>query len=471
MSLALALGLTAALAGDVLGWRRDGTGVFPDTTPPTTWSSIRGVVWKVALPSRSNASPIVVGDQVFVTAEPTALIAVRASDGVVLWRRDHGVEVTLKTPAEREAALREIAEIPGLRQAVMAGQRVVSDLRRQLRSGGSTPDLLARIDAATKDLYTRQGRLSALEARYPTPPAEQSSEYASGFVGFSSSTPVSDGRRVYVVYANGVVAARDLDGDLAWATWIGHPASSMRGYHEGHAASPVLAGGVLVVGLGSLTGIDAATGAIRWRGKPYEDFGTPAVVQAGAEWVVVTPGGDVVRARDGAALAGLGRTLWYTGPVPHPGGVWVVGNHTSDTATAADYAITPSGASLAASSRWTAALPTDRYYGAPAPYAGLLHAVTRHGQVMAIQGASGVVSFRETFDLGSVGEIYASPSIAGGLLFLTSDAGNTLVLRPTPTGYQRVAVNPLEELRSSLVFSGRDLYARGMKYLWKIRGG
>ena len=465
------LWLSVALGGDVLGWRRDGTGVFPDATPPTRWSTTESVAWKTPMPARSNASPIVVGGTVFVTAEPTALIAVRSSDGAVLWRRDHGVEITRKTQAERDLAKREMAEIPTLRVAVRDGQRAVSELRRAARAGGSTPDLLARIDAATKDLYAKQGRLDALEARYPTPPEEQSSEYASGFVGFSSSTPVSDGRRVYVVFANGVVAARELDGTLAWATWVGAPATSMRGYHEGHAASPVIAGGVLVVGIGALTGLDLATGVVRWRGAAYEDFGTPAVVQVGADAVVVTPGGDVVRGRDGLKLGSLGRTLWYTGPLPRPGGVWLVGNHTSDTASGSDYTLGLNGSALSTSSRWTAALPTDRYYGAPAPWGGLLNMVSRHGQVLALHASGGAVAFRETFDLGAVGEIYSSPCVAGDLLFITSDAGNTLVLRVTPQGYQRVGVNPLEELRSSLVFSGRDVYARGMKYLWKLRGG
>lgn len=464
------LWLSVALGGDVLGWRRDGTGVFPDATPPTHWSTTDSVAWKVAMPARSNASPILVGGTVFVTAEPTALLAVRASDGVVLWRRDHGVELTRKTQAERDLAKREMAEIPGLRQAVRDGQRSVSELRRAARSGGSTPDLLARLDLATKDLYAKQGRLDTLEARYPTPPDEQSSEYASGFVGFSSSTPVSDGRRVYVVFANGVVAARELDGSLAWATWVGAPATSMRGYHEGHAASPVIAGDTLVVGLGTLVGLDLATGNLRWRGAPYEDFGTPAVVQSGVDALVVTPSGDVIRGRDGLKLGTLGRTLWYTGPVPHPGGVWLVGNHTSDTASGSDFSLAASGASVSVTSRWTSALPTDRYYGAPAPWAGLLHMVSRHGQVLALASNGGTVSYRETFDLGSVGEIYSSPCMAGGLLFITSDAGNTLVLRPTAQGYQRVGVNPLEELRSSLVFSGHDVYVRGMKYLWKLHG-
>ena len=40
----------------------------PDQHPPVQWSESENVVWKIKLPGRSHGSPIVVGDQVVVTA-------------------------------------------------------------------------------------------------------------------------------------------------------------------------------------------------------------------------------------------------------------------------------------------------------------------------------------------------------------------------------------------------------------------
>ncbi len=55
-------------------WWRGGThdGVAnPDQHPPVRWSDSENVVWKANLPGRSHGSPIVVGDQVVVTAADT----------------------------------------------------------------------------------------------------------------------------------------------------------------------------------------------------------------------------------------------------------------------------------------------------------------------------------------------------------------------------------------------------------------
>ena len=50
-------------------WRgpnRDGI-ASPDQSPPLEWSETENVLWKIEIPGRGHSSPIVVGDQVFVT--------------------------------------------------------------------------------------------------------------------------------------------------------------------------------------------------------------------------------------------------------------------------------------------------------------------------------------------------------------------------------------------------------------------
>ena len=59
-----------AYAQQAPGWRADGTGKFPEATPPLEWAKDKGVVWKTPMPKVSNASPVVVGDKLFVLAEP-----------------------------------------------------------------------------------------------------------------------------------------------------------------------------------------------------------------------------------------------------------------------------------------------------------------------------------------------------------------------------------------------------------------
>ena len=74
-----------------VGWRGDGTGVFPGATPPTSWNGIEGtnITWKADLPWWGSCSPIVVGDRVFVSVEPGALLCYGADDGKLRWHAWH----------------------------------------------------------------------------------------------------------------------------------------------------------------------------------------------------------------------------------------------------------------------------------------------------------------------------------------------------------------------------------------------
>ena len=60
-----------------------------------------------------------------------------------------------------------------------------------------------------------------------------------------------------------------------------------------------------------------------------------------------------------------------------------------------------------------------------------------------------------------------SITLAGGLLFISSDAGVTLVLEPGRE-YKEVAKNTLEPFRSTPVFQGKRLYIRAKEHLYCI---
>ena len=52
------------------------TGGTPDGDPPVSWSEQENIRWKIPIPGRGSATPIVWGDKVFVlTAEPTGVDA------------------------------------------------------------------------------------------------------------------------------------------------------------------------------------------------------------------------------------------------------------------------------------------------------------------------------------------------------------------------------------------------------------
>ena len=84
----LALGLSATVSAETVGWRMDGDGRYPDTRPPVSWSTAENVVWKTAMPSWSNASPVLLEGEslIFVLSEPDEIVAIDAKNGEIAWQ-------------------------------------------------------------------------------------------------------------------------------------------------------------------------------------------------------------------------------------------------------------------------------------------------------------------------------------------------------------------------------------------------
>ena len=84
LGLALALlGVSSNLwANDWAHWRGPtGNGVAPEATPPIKWSDTENVKWKVEVPGRSSASPIIWKDRVYVvSAVPVESASSRESE-------------------------------------------------------------------------------------------------------------------------------------------------------------------------------------------------------------------------------------------------------------------------------------------------------------------------------------------------------------------------------------------------------
>src|SRR5579863_6718317 len=97
-----------AQAGNWGHWRGpNGNGAADDASPPIEWSATKNVKWKVELPGRENSSPVVWGDQVFVTSAAPAggpkargsnlefkLVSFNRPDGKLLWEKT----ATVATP-------------------------------------------------------------------------------------------------------------------------------------------------------------------------------------------------------------------------------------------------------------------------------------------------------------------------------------------------------------------------------------
>jgi outer membrane protein assembly factor BamB len=102
---------------------------------------------------------------------------------------------------------------------------------------------------------------------------------------FAAPTPVTDGKRVYAVFATGAIAAFNLDGSSAWTEDLDVPE-----IEYGYASSPALYKNLLIVqfdqeaeGEAALIAFATETGKTVWRAKRNmgPSWGSPAVIETG----------------------------------------------------------------------------------------------------------------------------------------------------------------------------------------------
>lgn len=106
------LTMSAAIAesDDWRLWRGPGgNGIAADTAkPPASWGEERNIKWKVPIPGRGHASPIVVEDLIVIataTAEEQIAIAFDRNDGSIRWQRTlHEGEVPTELHRKNTAA-------------------------------------------------------------------------------------------------------------------------------------------------------------------------------------------------------------------------------------------------------------------------------------------------------------------------------------------------------------------------------
>jgi len=274
--------------------------------------------------------------------------------------------------------------------------------------------------------------------------------------GYSTSTPVSDGQRVYMVFGNGVVVCYDMEGNRQWAKLVDKPT------HEwGHSASPVLVEGKLVVFITKLFGLDVADGKVLWQAPAAFAWGTPIAARVGKTAVVVTPGGEIVRAADGAVLAKGIAALEYNSPILSDGVVYFIAGKSVAMKLPAEAAdkLTPE-------ILWQAPLKSDRYYASPVIHDGLIYAITQNNNFSVLDAKNGKPVYEKKLDLGD-GDIFPSITLAGNCLLVSHSNGTTLVLQPGRE-YKEIARNKLEPFRSTPVFVGDRMILRGLKNLYCI---
>lgn len=408
----LVLFCSAAAASDAEPWMQfrgpGGQGISTQTGLPTRWSAAENVAWKTRLPGPGTSSPILVGDKIYLTAYS-------------------GFNV----PGE-----------PG-------------DMRSLKRH-------LVALDRTSGKLLWKKD----IAAKLP----EQ--ERIRDDHGYASSTPASDGERIYCFFGKSGAMAFDLAGKQLWQADVG---SGLNGW--GSAASPVLYEDLVLVNASvessSLVALNKATGKEVWRARGInESWNTPvlAKTQDGKTELLVAVMGNVLGLdpQTGRQLWKCEtRIPWYMVPstvVEDGVSYWIGGR------SGAAFAVRLGGRGDVSHSHrlWTGT--TNSNVPSPLVHEGHMYwASDNQGIVYCASAKTGDVVYQER--LPRADQFYASPILADGKIYYLTRSGKTFVVAASPR-FELLATNDLRGgdergmFNAAPVVADGRLLVRSDKYLY-----
>ncbi len=425
-------------------WRGpEATGVSRHADPPLTWSEAEHVAWKVEIPGRGVASPIVWGDKVFL------LTAVAV-----------GEPAPLATP---EVSRRQPPPDRGGRRDGRGGRRGGRGAQ-EVRAQQFTVMAFDRDTGAV--VWERVAREALPHEGYQQP----NGSYASG-------SAVTDGERLYAFFGSWGLYAYNLDGELQWEVDLGD--RLMRNAF-GEGTTPVLYGDTLVVtwdhigGQSFVAALDARTGEERWRSNRDEidTWATPLVVEHAGRAQVITPAMNQVYSYD----LETGETIWRSrgttmnvipSPVHADGMVYVTSGYRGNNLQAIRLADARGDIAGTDAIVWQLDRDTP-YVPSLLLYDDALYVLkSNDGILSAFDPATGEPHYALQ-RLQGIPNVFASPVGAAGRVYITGRDGATLVIRQGP-GYEVLAVNQLDDgFDASPALVDDELYLRGHRYLYKI---
>lgn len=475
----------APLVEDWPHWRGPlANGVAPHANPPLEWSESHNVRWKVAVPGRGTATPIILGDRIFlltaIEAEGSSAPAAGGNNTT-----DGSAEAASDRPRggrPREDAGDRPREGVGDRPREGAGDRPRRPGRppggagegagggRGAGGAGGRPGGDTRAyEFVVLALDRRNGRtLWQQVAREEVPHEGHHRDH-----GYASASPTTDGRYLYASFGSRGVYCYDLDGQLQWEQHLGQM-QTRNSFGEG--ASPAIYGDALIVpwdheGPSFLAVLDARTGAVRWKVERDEStqWATPLVIEHEGRVQVITNGTNRVRSYDLAS----GELVWECGgqtasaipsPVAREGVVYCMSGFRGKAIYAiplsASGDVTHGDAILWRSDRGTPYVPSPLLYG------DLLYYFDGNRAVLSVVDAPTGNVLVDRQRVPRMENVYASPVGAADRVYLVGRDGTTVVLARGGE-LEVLATNALDDpIDASPAAVGHELFLRGEKYLY-----
>ncbi len=412
-------------------WRGPSSlGISAERNLPVEWGAAQNVRWKVPVAGRGHSSPIVWGRKMFLTTAVEGAVvpgaaAVKHMDGDKEFRHPESVG------ADRRHAFK-----------VLCYDRDTGKLIWERTAFEGTP-------------FDDRHRKSS----------------------FASSTPATDGRMVYAFFGAEGFYAYDFDGKLAWKADLGKFGTA----GMGAGTSPVLHENLVIVqydeenGQASfIVGLDKKTGRQVWKTprKVQVSWATPILVRTAKRTELITSGNESIISYDPAT----GGELWRSkgvesnaipSPVANADTVFVVAGYPAKIALAIRLGGAGDITTGAASGiMWKYAKGTA-YVPSPILYGDYLYLMTDRGILTCLDARTGAVKY-EGGRIPVPATFTASPVAFDGKILLTSEDGDTFVLKAGPV-HEVLRTNSIgEPVYASPALADGKIFIRGEKHLYCI---
>ncbi len=403
------------------------TGVSPNGNPPIEWSEDKNVKWKIAIPGKGHATPIIWGDQMFI------LSAVETDKEGKAKEQDQGMQHGRGMPTERTTKVHKF---------------VIFAINRH------------------------DGKILWQHTVKEEVPAEGHHQMGS----WASHSPVTDGKHVYAYFGSRGLYCFDMKGNLKWERDFGQSSKRM---NFGEGSSPALYGDKIIVnwdqeGQSFIVAIDKKTGKDIW--KVDRDEGTswasPLVVENNGKPQVITSATKLVRSYDLAT----GELIWECGgmtmnaipmPVTANGIVYVMSGFRGNALLAIRLAgakgnITDSDAIV-----WKHGKDTP-YTPSPLLFQDKLYFLRSNNGILTCFDAKTGKEYYSGQRLEGMGNVFASPVGVQDRIYIVGQKGTMYVVKHGPE-FKILAKNKLDDnFNASPAIVDNRIYLRGYKNLYCI---
>jgi len=395
--------------------------------PPAEFSETKNIKWKIAIPGKGHSTPIIWGDQIFLT---TAI---------------------------------PIGEKPKEPESNNEGQT-----QRRRMSSNST-DLVHKF--AVMSINRNSGEVLWKTVVKEEVPQERTHALGS----WASNSPVTDGKNLYAYFGSRGLFCLDLNGNVLWKRDFGQM-EKRNSFGEG--SSPALYKDRIVIlwdheGQSSIYAIDTKTGKDVWKVDRDEgsSWGSPLIVEAGGKIQVITSATKKIRSYD----LKNGKIIWEgtgmtTNVIPNPmysdGKLYLMSGYRGNALQVIDLERAKGDITGTDVVLWEYNLDTP-YTPSPILMDGKLYFLrSNNGFLTCLDEKNGKVNYAKQ-KLEGISAIYSSPTGVNDKIYIA--ATEIILVIKAGSTYELLNTNKLEDtFHASPVIIGNDLYLRGFKSLYCI---